>query len=196
MPAEASSTTSGSPMMAFALCAWAVDMGTSDPRLGPLPSSYERRRCGGVNGLSFPGYWPAPLPISVFATKPAVAAHRHRVEGMTASLLDLPADDAGWLDFVSARADARLAEARAILERLKDGSPRTTLEKLELWNDAEIAGSEVASATSLLSEVHPDAGIRAAAEERVRGGRRPRRRAQPRPRPVGGLRRCRSRGAG
>ena len=86
---------------------------------------------------------------------------------MTASLLDLPADDAGWLDFVSARADARLAEARAILERLKDGSPRTTLEKLELWNDAEIAGSEVASATSLLSEVHPDAGVRAAAEQRV-----------------------------
>ncbi|HEX5860178.1 MAG TPA: M3 family metallopeptidase [Microbacterium sp.] len=86
---------------------------------------------------------------------------------MTASLLDLPADDAGWLEFVSARADARLAAARAALERLKDGSPRTTLEKLELWNDAEIAGSEVASATSLLSEVHPDAGIRAAAEERV-----------------------------
>jgi len=86
---------------------------------------------------------------------------------MTASLLELPADDAGWLDFVSTRADARLAEARATLERLKDGSPRTTLEKLELWNDAEIAGAEVAAATSLISEVHPDAGIRAAAEERV-----------------------------
>ena len=86
---------------------------------------------------------------------------------MTASLLDLPADDAGWLDLASTRADARLQEARDILERLKDGSARTTLEKLELWNDAEIAGSEVASATSLLSEVHPDAGIRAAAEQRV-----------------------------
>lgn len=86
---------------------------------------------------------------------------------MTSEPLALPADLDGWRDFVTVRPDTLLSEARVLLARLKDGTPRTTLEKLELWNDAEIAGSEASSSSSLLSEVHPDADIRVAAEERV-----------------------------
>ena len=63
--------------------------------------------------------------------------------------------------------DASLDDARALLARLKDGTPRSTTEVLGLWNDADIAIATGSAAAHLLAEVHPDADLRAAAEERA-----------------------------
>ena len=63
--------------------------------------------------------------------------------------LALPADD--WAAFVVERADSSLAEARDVVARLKDGSARTTLQTLELWNLGETATMNAASLTELLS---------------------------------------------
>ncbi|MGY1550309.1 M3 family metallopeptidase [Microbacterium sp. A588] len=79
--------------------------------------------------------------------------------------LALPADD--WATFVAERADSSLTQAREVVDRLKDGAERTPLETLELWNVGETAIRNAASVTELLSEVHPDAGVRALAEDRM-----------------------------
>ena len=79
--------------------------------------------------------------------------------------LALPADD--WAAFVVERADSSLAEARDVVARLKDGSARTTLQTLELWNLGETATMNAASLTELLSEVHPDPAVRSLAEDRM-----------------------------
>ena len=50
-----------------------------------------------------------------------------------------PTDAAAWPDFLATTVDASLDDARALLARLKDGTPRTTVEVLDLWNDADIA---------------------------------------------------------
>ena len=80
---------------------------------------------------------------------------------------DFPTDAADWPAFLATRADAPLAEARALLARLTDGTDRATAEVLDLWNDADIAIGTASSVAHLLSEVHPDAGLRSAAEERA-----------------------------
>lgn len=79
--------------------------------------------------------------------------------------LALPADD--WAAFVAVRADSALAEAREVVARLKDGSARTALQTLELWNLGATAAMNAASMTELLSEVHPDAAVRKLAEDRM-----------------------------
>jgi thimet oligopeptidase len=78
-----------------------------------------------------------------------------------------PTDAAAWPGFLATTVDDRLDEARALVARLKDGSPRTSAEVLDLWNDSDIAIGTASSAAHLLSEVHPDATLRAAAEERA-----------------------------
>ncbi len=79
--------------------------------------------------------------------------------------LVLPAD--GWPGWLAGRVDAMLQTTRRALDRLKDGTGRNTAEVLDLWNDADIALRGADSITGLLSEVHPDAEVRALAEQRA-----------------------------
>lgn len=81
--------------------------------------------------------------------------------------LALPADAAGWTGFATTRQDDRLAAVRAVDDRLRAGSDLSGTARLDLWNDAAIALDEVLSESYLLSEAHPDSGIRSAAEQRV-----------------------------
>lgn len=78
-----------------------------------------------------------------------------------------PTDAAAWPAFLATTVDASLDDARALVARLKDGTPRSTAEVLGLWNDTDIALGSASSAAHLLAEVHPDADLRAAAEERA-----------------------------
>ena len=78
-----------------------------------------------------------------------------------------PTDAAAWPDFLATTVDASLDDARALVATLKDGTPRTTAEVLALWNDADVALGSASAAAHLLAEVHPDAELRAAAEERA-----------------------------
>lgn len=77
-----------------------------------------------------------------------------------------PAEPGAWPAYL-ATFDASLDDARALLARLKDGAARTAAEVLDLWNDADVAIATASSAAHLLAEVHPDAELRAAAEERA-----------------------------
>lgn len=86
---------------------------------------------------------------------------------MSPEPLALPTDPAGWHAFATERADGRLAEARNIVAQLKDGSRRTTVEVLELWNDLQLALASALNPSYLLNETHPDAAVREQAEARV-----------------------------
>ncbi|WP_258725688.1 M3 family metallopeptidase [Cellulomonas sp. NS3] len=78
-----------------------------------------------------------------------------------------PVEPGAWPAYLATTVDASLDDARALLARLKDGTARTATEVLDLWNDADVAIATASSAAHLLAEVHPDAGLRAAAEERA-----------------------------
>lgn len=80
----------------------------------------------------------------------------------------LPADAAGWRTFVTDRPAERRARVAAIDERLSRADDLSTSERLELWNDADLAIGEALAPSHLVSESHPDAEIRAAAEAEVR----------------------------
>ncbi|MFF0909611.1 M3 family metallopeptidase [Microbacterium enclense] len=80
----------------------------------------------------------------------------------------LPADAAGWRTFVTDRPAERRARVAAIDERLSRADDLSTSERLELWNDADLALGEALAPSHLVSESHPDAEIRAAAEAEVR----------------------------
>ncbi|WZH37614.1 MAG: Zn-dependent oligopeptidase [Microbacterium enclense] len=81
--------------------------------------------------------------------------------------LPLPTDAAGWTSFVTDRPATRRALIDTIDARLSDAGDLPTAERLELWNDADIAFAEALSEAHLLSESHPDAEIRRLAEEQV-----------------------------
>ncbi|KQZ85931.1 peptidase M3 [Microbacterium sp. Root166] len=81
--------------------------------------------------------------------------------------LAFPADDAAWAVFAADRPAQRLAHVAAIDARLTSDPSLTTLERLELWNDADIALSEALSEAYVLSEAHPDSHIREVAEGQV-----------------------------
>lgn len=81
--------------------------------------------------------------------------------------LAFPADLAGWLAFATDRPDARIARVREIDAQLIAGTELTALARLQLWNESSLAIAEAASEASLLSESHPDADVREAAEQRV-----------------------------
>ncbi|GEA86693.1 M3 family metallopeptidase [Cellulomonas cellasea] len=78
-----------------------------------------------------------------------------------------PAEPDAWPAYLETTIDSALDDARALLARLKDGTARTATEVLDLWNDADVAIATASSAAHLLAEVHPDAALRAAAEERA-----------------------------
>ncbi len=77
--------------------------------------------------------------------------------------LALPANDQAeeWLD---ERCRSSLEEARRLVEQLKVDRPAQALEVLRRWNDVSVAISNVASAASLFSEVHPLEAVRTRAE--------------------------------
>ncbi|GAA1930087.1 M3 family metallopeptidase [Microbacterium aoyamense] len=85
---------------------------------------------------------------------------------MTLEPLALPTDLAGWTTFATERPAERIARVRDIDERLRS-EELGTLERLELWNDAEVALSEAVSEAYVLSEAHPEASVREIAEAQV-----------------------------
>ena len=60
-----------------------------------------------------------------------------------------------------------MARVREIDERLTSEPELSTLERLELWNDADIALAEALSEAYVISEAHPDAAVRETAEAQV-----------------------------
>lgn len=81
--------------------------------------------------------------------------------------LDFPADAAGWTAFATERPAERMTLVHAVDARLKSESGLSTVERLELWNDADIALREALAEAYVVSEAHPDATVRALAEEQV-----------------------------
>lgn len=79
----------------------------------------------------------------------------------------LPAPDADWVAYLSKRAQDQVDRARAVVDRLKDGSERDALGTLRLWNEGDIALHNASSFTALLAEVHPSEQVRAQAEQIV-----------------------------
>jgi len=75
--------------------------------------------------------------------------------------LPVPEATAAWLDEL---ATGRLADARRLVAELKADPPADTVDALRRWNDIEIAMSDVASVSSLFSEVHPVEAVRSRAE--------------------------------
>ncbi|WP_109210552.1 MULTISPECIES: M3 family metallopeptidase [Microbacterium] len=86
---------------------------------------------------------------------------------MTAEPLPFPSEAAGWAAFAAERPAERLARVAEIDARLKAERALTTAERLELWNDADIALAEALSEAYVLSEAHPDAAVRETAEAQV-----------------------------
>ena len=77
--------------------------------------------------------------------------------------LALPAEDDAWLDWVNERAREGLGDAGSHVAALKDVTAGDTT-ILQLWNEVGIALSGVFALSSLMSVVHPDASVMAAAE--------------------------------
>ncbi|GAB3603674.1 M3 family metallopeptidase [Microbacterium aureliae] len=81
--------------------------------------------------------------------------------------LRFPTDSDGWLAFATARPAERRALVERVDERLRRPAGLDVAGLLELWNDAELALAEALHESYLVSESHPDAAVRAAAEEQV-----------------------------
>jgi thimet oligopeptidase len=77
--------------------------------------------------------------------------------------LELPTRDEDWLDWMTERAQGGLSTAAAVIAALKQ-SPDGDEIVLQLWNDAAIAMADVFALSSLMSVVHPDPAVLAAAE--------------------------------
>ncbi len=81
--------------------------------------------------------------------------------------LTFPTDASGWLAFAGSRSDERIAFADDAARKLAQDPPSSASDLLSSWNDIEVALAQVVSEASLISEAHPDAAVRTAAEERV-----------------------------
>ena len=77
--------------------------------------------------------------------------------------LDLPGSG-DWLAWVADRGRDQLAEARRLVDEIKDSPPEGTLAVLERWNDAQVA-IEHAQALGLWAQVHPDEAVRTRSDE-------------------------------
>ncbi|MBW9111081.1 M3 family metallopeptidase [Microbacterium ureisolvens] len=86
---------------------------------------------------------------------------------MTLAPLPFPSDAAGWAAFVTERPAERIARVHEIDARLTSETGLSTAERLELWNDADIALAEALSEAYVVSEAHPDAEVRETAESQV-----------------------------
>lgn len=83
--------------------------------------------------------------------------------------LVFPTDPAGWSAFVTERPTAAVALVADVDARLSgaDDAGLSAAERLELWNDADLALRQATGEVYLVSESHPDAAVRDAAEEQV-----------------------------
>jgi thimet oligopeptidase len=81
--------------------------------------------------------------------------------------LSFPTDAAGWAAFTTERPAERIARVHEVDARLKSDPALSTRERLELWNDAEIALQETLSEAYVVSEAHPDTAVRELAEAQV-----------------------------
>uniref|UniRef100_UPI0040535298 M3 family metallopeptidase n=1 Tax=Microbacterium sp. LWH7-1.2 TaxID=3135257 RepID=UPI0040535298 len=86
---------------------------------------------------------------------------------MTLAPLPFPSDAVGWAAFATERPAERIARVNEIDARLTSEAALTTAERLELWNDADIALAEALSEAYVVSEAHPDAEVRDIAESQV-----------------------------
>src|SRR3546814_9804654 len=80
------------------------------------------------------------------------------------AFLTFPTTADGWLAFSVDRPQERIARVRDLDARLRSDRALSARERLELWNDADIALREALSESYVLSEAHPSAEVRAAAE--------------------------------
>ena len=85
----------------------------------------------------------------------------------TPAPLEFPTDLEGWRHFATERPRRALARVDAVDARLAEPAELSLQGRLELWNDADIALGSATSEAYLLSESHPDATVRAAAEAQV-----------------------------
>lgn len=81
--------------------------------------------------------------------------------------LVFPTDAAGWNAFASDRPTAAVGVVAELDARLIADAELSGADRLELWNDADIALRQATSEAYLLSEAHPDAAVRAIAEAQV-----------------------------
>lgn len=86
---------------------------------------------------------------------------------MTIAPIDFPTDLAGWTAFAQDRAAERLELVQSVDERLRTETGLPVVDRLELWNDAEIALREALSEAYVVSEAHPEASVREIAEAQV-----------------------------
>ncbi|MGZ4494743.1 MAG: M3 family metallopeptidase [Nocardioides sp.] len=84
---------------------------------------------------------------------------------MTSELdaLALPAAD--WEAWLGSRCEDQLATARARVATLKDGADRDDATVLDLWNQISLGLANTFAVSSLLSNVHPDEGVRSRGEK-------------------------------
>ena len=86
---------------------------------------------------------------------------------MSIAPIVFPTDLAGWTAFAQDRAAERLALVQSVDERLRTETGLPVVDRLELWNDAEIALREALSEAYVVSEAHPEASVREIAEAQV-----------------------------
>ena len=81
--------------------------------------------------------------------------------------LSLPQDLDGWRALAEERPRERLDRVAALDARLIAERGLSLRERLALWNEADIALAEAAAPSHLISESHPDASVRDAAEKQA-----------------------------
>ncbi len=82
------------------------------------------------------------------------------------SELAIPGADGPWNDFVGEHCDGSLGLARALVDQLKDGTPRDAETTLDLWNQVNIALDQAFAVVSLFEQVHPSEDVRTLCEAR------------------------------
>ncbi|MGH9020007.1 MAG: M3 family metallopeptidase [Acidimicrobiales bacterium] len=85
---------------------------------------------------------------------------------MTLTPVPLPTD--GWLAWADEYTSSNFAEYRRQIANLKDGTPRSAGEVLELFNAAGISLANGTAPANLISEVHPELAVRELLEGRSR----------------------------
>jgi thimet oligopeptidase len=80
--------------------------------------------------------------------------------------LVLPATPDEWALFLRARCDSGLDRIRELIAQLKDGEQRSPIATLGVWNDANVALSNVFAILSLIRQVHPLEEVRVLADGR------------------------------
>ena len=78
--------------------------------------------------------------------------------------LVLPGPDGDWVAFVDERITTGLTTAAAAVATLKDGTARSAMEALTVWDRGDQALGDAAALASLFAEVHPQVEVRTRCE--------------------------------